>query len=67
MSNVAPISPPPGQCESCSYAHIIISGKGSQFFYCTRAEIDTRYPKYPRLPVVECPGYKARSSPQQVQ
>lgn len=67
MSNAAPTSPPTGLCESCGHSRMIVSGKGSRFFYCTRADTEERYPKYPRLPVVECPGYKARSSPQQVQ
>lgn len=27
------------------------------FFYCTRAETDPAFVKYPRLPVLFCPGY----------
>lgn len=66
MSDAAPMSPPPGLCESCRHSRIIISGKGSRFFYCALAETDERYLKYPRLPVLECSGYKVRFSPSPV-
>jgi len=36
----------------------IVSGKGSRFLHCTRAESDTRYKKYPPLPVTDCSGYE---------
>lgn len=36
----------------------IVSGKGSRFLQCTRAESDTRYKKYPPLPVTDCSGYE---------
>lgn len=35
----------------------IVSGKGARFLYCIRAESDTRYKKYPPLPVTACSGY----------
>jgi hypothetical protein len=27
---------------------------------CERAKVDARFAKYPRLPVLECPGYERR-------
>jgi hypothetical protein len=27
---------------------------------CERSKTDSRYPKYPRVPVLECPGFEAR-------
>lgn len=51
-----------GLCQACVYAREIVSGKGSRFLYCLRAEqTDSRYTKYPRLPVLECPGHTPRS------
>lgn len=47
-----------GLCIDCTYTHQVVSTKGSQFFYCRRAETDSHYTKYPRLPVVACPGYQ---------
>jgi len=47
-----------GLCLDCYYRKQITSGKGSEFFYCLRSETDATYVKYPRLPVVECAGYK---------
>jgi hypothetical protein len=29
---------------------------------CERSKTDERFPKYPRLPVLECPGYEKRTS-----
>lgn len=48
-----------GLCADCIYHREIVSGKGSRFLYCLRAESDDRYTKYPRLPVVQCEGYEA--------
>ena len=47
-----------GLCLACRYTRQLVSGKGSQFFYCTRAETDARYTKYPSLPVTSCSGYE---------
>ena len=30
---------------------------------CERSKTDDRYPKYPRLPVVECRGWERRDRP----
>ena len=49
-----------GLCADCSYHREIVSGKGSRFLYCLRAESDDRYSKYPRLPVLHCAGYELR-------
>ncbi len=29
---------------------------------CLRSKEDSRYPKYPRVPVGRCPGYERRAS-----
>jgi hypothetical protein len=38
------------------------SARGSEFYLCKRAEHDARFAKYPRLPVLECPGYEAQGT-----
>jgi len=40
----------------------VISGKGSRFLLCERSRVDTRFVKYPRQPVRECPGYIGRET-----
>lgn len=61
MATDRPAPPQPGLCQACVYAREIISAKGSRFLYCSRAEEDGQhYAKYPRLPVLECPGYTLR-------
>jgi len=59
MTPDAPPPPEAGLCASCLHTREIVSGRGSRFYYCGRSETDAQYPKYPRLPVQECPGYQA--------
>jgi hypothetical protein len=35
----------------------IESDRGSIFFFCERSKNDPQFPKYPRLPVLQCAGY----------
>ena len=50
-----------GLCDSCIHQKLIRSGRGSEFSMCLRSKTDERFPKYPRLPVLECPGYQRYS------
>jgi hypothetical protein len=36
---------------------VVETRKGSRFYLCTLSEVDPRFPKYPRIPVVRCIGY----------
>ena len=36
------------------------SDRGSIFYLCERFFTDPAYPKYPRLPVLECRGYEQK-------
>ena len=54
MSQVAGL----GLCVTCQHGRTVTSRKGSTFLFCRRSELDTRYPKYPPLPMVRCPGYE---------
>jgi hypothetical protein len=53
----APRGPAPGLCGACANARVIESGKGSRFYLCKLSSVDPRFPKYPRLPVLECAGF----------
>jgi hypothetical protein len=44
----------------------IESDRGSVFYLCERSVSEPQFPKYPRLPVLQCEGYdpkKAREKP----
>jgi 3-isopropylmalate/(R)-2-methylmalate dehydratase large subunit len=53
---VIPIDP--GLCATCRHARRITSARGSTFLRCGLAAVDPRFPKYPRLPVLACDGYR---------
>ena len=46
-----------GLCETCRHGRKVSSKRGSGFLLCRRSIDDPSYPKYPRTPVVQCPGY----------
>lgn len=47
-----------GLCETCVHAQRVTSSRGSQFILCRLAAADRNFPKYPRLPVIQCAGYR---------
>jgi hypothetical protein len=47
-----------GLCASCRHARRVESDRGSRFWRCARSADDPRFAKYPRLPVLQCPGYE---------
>jgi hypothetical protein len=47
-----------GLCADCAHARTIESDRGSKFLQCQLSFTDSRFPKYPRLPVVGCSGYQ---------
>ena len=51
-----------GLCDSCIHQKVIRNTRGSSFSMCERSKTDPRYPKYPRVPVLECRGYEKRAS-----
>jgi len=50
----------PGLCRTCQHSHQIESDRGSVFFRCELSREDSRFPKYPRLPVLVCVGYRPK-------
>jgi hypothetical protein len=51
-----------GLCEDCRHARRVVNKNGSVFRLCQLHERDPHFPKYPRLPVVQCSGYVARTA-----
>jgi hypothetical protein len=50
-------------CDSCVHQKLIKNTRGSTFSMCTRSKVEPqRFPKYPRLPVLSCPGYEKRAT-----
>jgi len=47
-----------GLCANCRFMRQIQSDRGSIFYFCERSTTDPSYPKYPRLPVLQCAGYE---------
>jgi hypothetical protein len=52
--------PPAGLCDSCRHQQLVHTTRDSTFSLCQRSKTDPAYSRYPRLPVVECPGYEPR-------
>jgi len=46
-----------GLCETCKFMRRMESDRGSVFYMCQRSSTDAAFPKYPRLPVLQCKGY----------
>jgi hypothetical protein len=46
-----------GLCANCAHARRIESERGSLFWLCQLSATDSRFAKYPRLPVLNCAGY----------
>jgi hypothetical protein len=53
-----------GLCSQCQHARLIESSKGSVFLLCELSKTDPQFSKYPRLPVLTCPGYEPRTQEQ---
>lgn len=52
-----------GLCADCDHARRIESARGSRFYFCELSRTDAAYDKYPRLPVLQCAGYKTSAKP----
>lgn len=54
---------PAGLCDRCRHQRIVPTTRGSVFSLCERSRTDPRYPRYPPLPVLACPGHEPREAP----
>ncbi len=53
----------PGLCGNCVHARQLQSDRGSRFLLCQLFLSDSRFEKYPRLPVAVCDGYRPATPP----
>ena len=53
-----------GLCASCRHMRLIKSDRDATFYFCQRSATDPKFPKYPRLPVLECSGFEQLTSPE---
>jgi len=60
--NRAPERDQMGLCADCLHARRVENAHGSVFILCKRSANDTAYPKYPRLPVLVCPGHESKGA-----
>jgi hypothetical protein len=47
-------------CDTCQHCRKLHNDRGSIFLLCERSFDDPTFPKYPRLPVLDCRGYEVR-------
>ncbi len=52
-----------GLCATCGHMRRVTSDRGSVFYLCELSKVDPTFPKYPRLPVLECGGYEPAADP----
>ena len=63
-SPTPPMSEHPGRaglCDTCEHQRVVRNTRGSVFSLCERSREDPAYPRYPRLPVLQCPGHEPRA------
>jgi hypothetical protein len=46
-----------GLCADCIHARRVESARGAVFLLCQLSVTDSRFPKYPCLPVLSCSGH----------
>jgi hypothetical protein len=52
-----------GLCDNCVHQRVVTNTRGSRFSLCERSKTEPEFPKYPRVPVVECRGFEPRPAP----
>jgi hypothetical protein len=53
----------PGLCSDCIHMREVSSDRGTVFYRCALSDTDSRFPRYPRLPVLHCSGHQPISAP----
>ena len=54
-----------GLCATCQFMRRMESDRGSTFYLCQLSATDPSFPKYPRLPILQCMGYQQVSAREQ--
>ncbi len=49
-----------GLCATCKHRREVKNTRGSTFSLCERSREDSAYPRYPRLPVLDCRGWEEK-------
>ncbi len=47
-----------GLCPICAHRREVPNTRGSVFLLCERSRSEPEYPRYPRQPVLSCPGFE---------
>jgi hypothetical protein len=55
--------PRAGLCEECRHQRLVPNTRGSVFSLCELSRTDPRFPRYPPLPVLSCPGFEPLPEP----
>jgi hypothetical protein len=63
MDDPAAHSQDVGLCANCTHVEVVVSSRGSRFCLCRLSATDPRFARYPRLPVLTCPGYRPKTEP----
>jgi len=58
MNAPRPPRPPVGLCDSCRHQRLVPNSRGSVFSLCERSRTEPEFPRYPRIPVLECRGFE---------
>ncbi|TBR25730.1 hypothetical protein EPO15_01580 [bacterium] len=48
-----------GVCGTCRHAKRLTTRGGGDILLCRLSETDSKFPRYPALPVLSCPGWSA--------
>ena len=57
MSDVTRPEPDPGLCATCTHSQQVETPR-ARYWLCRLSRTDSRFAKYPRLPVWDCDGYQ---------
>lgn len=60
---MAEAAPSDGLCDACRHQRLVPNTRGSVFSLCERSREDPAYPRYPRMPVLRCPGFERSPDP----
>ena len=52
----------PGLCGRCAHVQPVTSSRGSTFYLCRLSFADSRFARYPPLPVLACSGFAPASA-----
>lgn len=58
---MTPDRDPIGLCATCRHSEQV-RGRAAIYYLCARSRTDPRFPKYPNLPVMSCPGYEPKAA-----